>query len=222
MKNFTQSFLKSKLKQALSLFCLFVTILGYTQEKQIFESPKMKEIIAGHKTVAILPFKATIAYKRLPKGYDAASNKEEEKKLGLEMQSGLYTYLLRKSSDYITEVQDVDKTNTLLRKNNVFEKLDEASADELAKILGVDAVIKCSYAYEKTGSEAGAIVKSLLIGFGTGKVATGGLTMQINNGNDGDLVWRFYKQMQEDVMGSPSQMMERMMRKVGRNFPYQK
>jgi hypothetical protein len=28
--------------------------------------------------------------------------------------------------------------------------------------------------------------------FRTGKVATGGLTMQINNGADGDLVWRFY------------------------------
>jgi hypothetical protein len=61
-----------------------------------------------------------------------------------------------------------------------------------------------------------------LIGFGTGKVATGGLTMQINNGADGDLVWRFYKQMAEDVMSSPSAMMERMMRKVGRNFPYEK
>jgi hypothetical protein len=27
----------------------------------------MKQLIEGHKTVAILPFKATIAYKKLPK-----------------------------------------------------------------------------------------------------------------------------------------------------------
>jgi hypothetical protein len=46
-------------------------------------------------------------------------------------------------------------------------------------------VIKCSYAYEKTGSEGVAIVKTLLIGL-NGKVATGGLTMQINNGADGE------------------------------------
>jgi hypothetical protein len=32
----------------------------------------MKQLIEGHKTVAILPFKATIAYKKLPKGYDGA------------------------------------------------------------------------------------------------------------------------------------------------------
>jgi hypothetical protein len=62
-------------------------------------------------------------------------------------------------------------------------------------------------------------VKSLLIGFGTGKVLQGELTMQINNGKDGELLWRFYKQMNEDVMSSPSAVMERMMRKVGRNFP---
>jgi hypothetical protein len=136
------------------------------------------------------------------------------------MQSGLYTYLLRKSSDFSVTVQDIDRTNALLKKNDIFEKNDELTSDELAKILGVDAVIKCSYAYEKTGSEAGAIVKSLLIGFGTGKVATGELTMQINNGKDGELLWRFYKQMNEDVMSSPSAVMERMMRKVGRNFPY--
>ena len=210
------------MKKLFVLSLVLVSFLGYSQEKQIFESPKMKQLIEGHKTVAILPFKATIAYKKLPKGYSDEAKKLEELAMGSQMQSGLYTYLLRKSDDYTVQVQDVEKTNLLLKKANLFEKLDEALPEEIAKALGVDAVIKCSYAYEKTGSEGAAIVKTLLIGFGTGKVATGGLTMQINNGTDGDLVWRFYKQMAEDVMSSPSAMMERMMRKVGRNFPYEK
>jgi hypothetical protein len=94
--------------------------------------------------------------------------------------------------------------------------------DSIAKILGVDAVIKCSYKYEKTGSEGGAIAKTILLGAGTGKVASGQLTMQIYNGGDGDLLWRFYKEMNEDVLSSANQVMERMMRKVGRNFPYEK
>lgn len=201
---------------------LLFTLMGYSQEKQIFESPKMAAIIATHKVVAILPFKATIAYKKLPKGYSEDSRIAEEQSMSTQMQSGLYTYLLRKSDDYTVQVQDVDKTNTLLKKAGLYDKLDETSAEEISKILGVDAVIKCSYAYEKTGSEGAALVKTLLIGFGTGKVATGGLTMQVNNGADGELVWRFYKQMAEDVLSSPSAMMERMMRKVGRNFPYEK
>jgi hypothetical protein len=212
------------MKQFFLIFiCLFTSVFGFSQfdsAKQVFESQNLKEEITTHKIVAILPFKATISFKRLPKNYNESTNKEDEKNLGTNMQSGLYTYLLRKSSDFSVTVQDIDRTNALLKKNDIFEKNDELTSDELAKILGVDAVIKCSYAYEKTGSEAGAIVKSLLIGFGTGKVATGELTMQINNGKDGELLWRFYKQMNEDVMSSPSAVMERMMRKVGRNFPY--
>ncbi|WP_339657918.1 hypothetical protein [Flavobacterium frigidarium] len=210
------------MKKLLLALVLLFNLLSYSQEKQIFENPKMVEIIATHKLVAILPFKATIAYKKLPKGYNEDSRIAEEQSMSTQMQSGLYTYLLRKSDDYTVQVQDVDKTNMLLRKAGLYDKLNETSAEDIAQVLGVDAVIKCSYAYEKTGSEGAALVKTLLIGFGTGKVATGGLTMQVNNGVDGELVWRFYKQMAEDVLSSPAAMMERMMRKVGRNFPYEK
>lgn len=214
--------MKSSFKIILSIFLLSFGMLSFAQDKQIYEIPNMNEIISTHKTVAVLPFNATIGYRKLPKDYDAVANKEAELKLGYDMQSGMYTFLLRKSSDYTVVVQDVEKTNALLKKNNLIDKLAETTPEELAVILGVDAVIKCSYSYQKTKSEGGAIALTLLVGFGTGSVATGALTMQINDGKNGDLVWRFYKQMVEDVMSSPAAMMERMMRKVGRNFPYEK
>lgn len=213
--------MKSRLKIILSACLLVFSVLGFAQDKQIYEISNMKDIISTHKTVAILPFNATISYRKQPKNFDAAANKEAESKLGYDMQTGMYTFLLRKSSDYTVVVQDVEKTNALLRKNDLIDKLSEMNSEELAEILGVDAVIKCSYAYQKTKSEGGAIVLTLLVGFGTGSVASGALTMQINDGKSGDLVWRFYKQMAEDVMSSPTAMMERMMRKVGRNFPYE-
>lgn len=203
---------------------MFTTSFMFAQfegSKQIFESPKLVQLTAEHKTVAILPFKASISYKRLPKNFDAQTNREEERKLGASLQSGMYTYLLRKSDDYTVTVQDVERTNVLLKQNEVFDKIDEMTPDALAKILGVDAVIKCAYAYEKTSSEGLAIAKTLLIGFGTGKVASGEMTMNVYNGADGDLLWRFYKEMNEDVMSSANAVMERMMRKVGRNFPYE-
>lgn len=210
------------MKKIILFACMLSTVLFQAQTKQIFESPKLKEAISTHKTVAVLPFKSTISYKRLPKNFNPETNAQEEKKSALSLQSGLYTYLLRKSSDYSVSVQDPEKTNILLKQSGNFDKLEELTPDALAKILGVDAVIKCSYAYQKTGSEGGAIVKSLLIGFGTGKVATSDLTMNLYNAKDGDLLWRFYKQMDEDVMSNPQAMMEHMMRKVGRNFPYEK
>lgn len=211
-------------KIILLVTCLLTTTLMLAQfesSKQIFESPKLVQLAAEHKTVAILPFKASISYKRLPKNFDAQTNKDEERKLGSNLQSGMYTYLLRKSADYTITVQDTERTNVLLKQSEVYDKIDEMTPDALAKILGVDAVIKCSYAYEKTSSEGLAIAKTLLIGFGTGKVASGEMTMNVYNGADGDLLWRFYKEMNEDVMSSANAVMERMMRKVGRNFPYQ-
>ena len=103
------------MKKFLFLSILFTSLFCNSQ-KQIFESPKMKEIISTHKTVAILPFSATISYRKQPKDYNADANKEAETKLGYDMQTGMYTYLLKNITDYTTEVQDVERTNALLKK----------------------------------------------------------------------------------------------------------
>ncbi len=136
------------------------------------------------------------------------------------MQGGMFTYLLRKADSYTVTFQDPERTNILLNKDSIIYKLDQILPDSLCKILKVDAIIKCSYSYEKTGSEAGAIVTTALFGFG--KTGSGALTMQIYNGADGLLLWRFYKEMNEGVFSNANQLVERMMRKVSRNFPYEK
>jgi uncharacterized protein YbjQ (UPF0145 family) len=199
----------------------FSQLLGGESTKQIFKAPGFKDSLEMHKTVAILPFRATITYKRAPKGFDANANKQDEQKLGVNMQQGMYTYLLRKSNKYSVTFQETERTNILLKKANCFDRLEEMLPDSIAKVLGVDAVIKCQYAYEKTGSEAGAIASTVLLGFG-GKTASGALTMQIYNGVSGTLIYRFYKEMNENFTSSANEVMERMMKKVARNFPYEK
>jgi hypothetical protein len=194
----------------------------FENNKQMYSAKNLKEVIATHKTVAILPLNATISYKRPPKDYDPEANKFLEQKMGLNMQQGMYTYLLRKSDDYSVSFQDVQRTNALLKKAGVFDKIDEQLPDDLCKILGVDAVIKSSYSYEKTvGSETGAIVKALVFG-SAGSTASGDLILQVYNGTDGNLVWRFYKQMNEGLFTDANELMVRMMAKVSRNFPYAK
>lgn len=212
------------MKTILLCFVLIISLSCYVQEtnKQIFESPQLKSIIPKHKTVAILPFRVTITYKKIPKGYDASANKADEASQGVNMQQGMYTYLLRKSKNYSVSFQETERTNVLLKKAGLYERLDEVLPDSIANVLGVDAVIKCSYAYEKTGSEGGAIVKTLLFGGIGAKTGSGALTMQVNNGADGMLLWRFYKEMNEGVFSNANELMERMMRKVSRNFPYEK
>ncbi len=212
------------MKKLILAAAMLINLGAYAQEgaKQVFESPKMKETILKHKVVAILPFETGISYKRPPKNFDAEANKQEEKKLSRDLQNEMFTFLLRKKENYSVDFQDPDKTNTLLRKAGAFDKIDEIGIDSLAKILGVDAIIKCSYSYEKTSSEGAAIAKTILFGGLGSKTGSGQLVMQIKNANDGELLWRFSKAMDDGVFSSAGQLMERMMRKVSRNFPYEK
>lgn len=197
-------------------------VIGYSQiAKQIFESPDLKSMLYTAKTVAILPFKVSISYKRMPKGISLDQIKENEKAESVQMQEGMFTYLLRKSKDYSVTFQEVDRTNALLKKAGVFESVDEILADSLCKILGVDALIKSSWSYQKTGSEVGAIATALLFGVAA-NTGSGQLVMQINRAKDGGMMWRMAKEMNEGAFSSANILMERMMRKVGRVFPFEK
>jgi hypothetical protein len=190
--------------------------------KQTYSAPNLKTEIQKHKTVAILPFDVSITYKRIPKHYDSSATRNEEQSLVTNLQSSMFTYLLRKADKYTVTFQDPTRTNALLKSKGVYDQLDLLTQDSICKILGVDAVIKCNYEYEKTASEGGAIAKTLLFGSMGSKTGSGALTMQVYNGSDGNLLWRFYKAMNDDVMSSTDQLITRMMKKVSRNFPYEK
>lgn len=198
----------------------FSQIVGGESSKQVYKSPDFKEAIEAHKTVAILPFATNITYKKKPKDFDGDAIKSDEQKLSNNMQQGMYTYLLRKEGKYTVTFQEVDRTNILLKKAGIYDKLEETLPDSIAKILGVDAVIKCVYDHEIVGgSEGGAIAKAILLG-AAARTGSGGLTMQIYDGKKGNLLWRFYKEMNENITSNANQIMDRMMRKVSRNFPY--
>ncbi len=190
--------------------------------KQIFESPQLNPEIAKHKMVAILPFDTKISFKKQPKNFSAEANAAQEKTMSTSIQSSMYTFLLRKSKDYTVAFQDVDKTNILLRKAGMLDKLSEFTKDEIAKALGVDAILGGRFETEQTKSEAGAIASAVLFGGFGGKTGSGSLTLTLNNGTNGDLLWRFFKTMDDNVTTSTDDLIERMMRKVSRNFPYSK
>ena len=203
------------------LLALFVTTAfsqGFEGAKQIFESPKLKSITATHKTVAILPFETRITYKKQPKNFSAEANRDQEQSMAKSIQASMYTFLLRKSKSYSVTFQDVDKTNILLKKAGV--DLQSTTREELAKILGVDAVLGGRFETEQTKSEGAALASAIMFGGMGGKTGTGSLFLTLNNGSDGELLWRFFKTMDDGIGSSTDDLVERMMRKVARNFPY--
>jgi hypothetical protein len=210
------------MKRILLITSLFICTASFSQSaKQIFESPNLKSVLYTAKKVAILPFNVSISYKKMPKGMSLDQIKDNEKAESIQMQQGMYTYLLRKADDYSVSFQEVDRTNSLLKNSGVFEKIDDVLSDSLCKILGVDAIIKSSWTYVKTGSEAGAIASIILIGIPK-STGSGQLVMQINSAKEGEMVWRMSKEMSEYGFSSANALMEQMMRKVGRVFPFEK
>jgi len=190
---------------------------AFESSKQIFESPKLQTAVSQHKMVAILPYEVKISYKKQPKNFSVEANRDQEVKMSRSIQSSMYTFLLPKAKDYSVGFQDVDKTNILLKKAGMYDKLDEFTRDEIAKALGVDAVIGGKFEVEQTKSEAGAIASAVIFGSLGGKTGTGSLVMTLNDGKDGELLWRFFKTMDESIMSSTDDLVERMMRKVSRN-----
>lgn len=214
--------MKKMLATAALICCSLLTMAQYENAKQVFESPKLTEAVKAHKVVAILPFETSISFKKQPKDFNVEAHKEKEKKMATSIQSSMYTFLLRKSENYTVEFQDVEKTNVLLKKAGITDKIGEFTKDEIAKALGVDAVIGGKFETEQSRSEAGAIVTTVLFGGLGSKTGSGALTMMINDGAKGDLLWRFYKSMNDSVFSSTDELIDRMMRKVSRNFPYSK
>lgn len=189
--------------------------------KQVYESPKLYSLVGRAKKVAILPLNVSISYKKLPKGVTVENIREDEKKESVQLQQGMFTFLLRKANNYTVTFQDVETTNTLLKGAGVFESLNETTPELICKILDVDAIIKSSWSYSKTGSEAGALVSMVVLGVPK-STASGQLIMQIYEAKQGELMWRMAKEMNEGTFSSANELMERMMRKVGRNFPFEK
>jgi hypothetical protein len=213
---------KLKLFLTFALALLIINTVATAQaSKQIYESPNLPALLGRAKKVAILPFTVNISYKKMPKGANPELIKEDEKKESIQMQQGMYTFLLRKAEKYSVSFQDVDKTVALLKQAGAFDKCNDMLADSLCKILGVDAIIKSSWSYQKTGSEAGAIASAVILGISK-PTGSGQLVMQIYDAKDGELAWRMAKEMNEGAFSSANELMERMMRKVGRNFPFEK
>ena len=208
----------------LSLFIIsYITVISHiAAQKQIFSVPHLEDSLKKHETVAILPLQVTLSYERLPKDFDPEANKAGEKKTGLNMQQTMYINLLQKADEYSISFQDIDTTNALITRAGIADSFYDLFPDSIAKVLGVDAIIKASYSFKKKRSEGGAMANSLIFGVG-GSKGTGSLTMQIYSGASGALLWRFYDEMKEQALPSgDEELIERMMRKISKDFPYTK
>jgi hypothetical protein len=205
--------------------CAIVSSSAWAGAQQ-YLNPSFKTITASHKTVAILPFKVTIDTKRL-KDTTPEMIRANEQEEGLLFQKQLYIRLLQKSADekYTVGFQDADQTLVLLQKAGIpVDSTVFHSKDELAKILGVDAIISGTIHQAQPTSQGMALAQSFLVGV-HGSTNRVDITIAIHNGADGQLLWTYDHTdsgggFTGSIANSVDAMVKSLLKKVAGNFPY--
>ncbi|QKG52155.1 hypothetical protein [Hymenobacter sp. BRD67] len=215
------------MKHLLLVFALLLTAgAASAQTREIYTSPKFKELAKDHKVLAILPFKATLSLRpnEVAKNGGAEGVHQLEQREGLNVQSALQSYFLKQKQDkdISVDVQDIAKTNALLAKNNITaEKLPTMTMEELAQLLGVDGIISGTFESSQPFSNGAAIAMTMVVGF-SGSTNTGKLSINIHDGKTGELLWKYDKSLGRGLGSDTGSIITVIMRKASRQFPYSK
>ncbi len=188
----------------------------------IYTAPEFAQTTSTHKRVAVLPFDVTIDSKGLPKDLTPEALSTMRKDEAYLFQRQVYMKFLKRANNYTVEFQDVDQTNALLEQGGItYEVMRAHTKDEIAKMLGVDAVVSGNIFRTKPMSGAGAAALGLLIGVWgpTNKVT---IDMTIHNGATGSLLWKYTHEASGSVGSSPDAMANSLMNGISRSFPYRR
>lgn len=206
------------------IFILIISAFSINSQAQVFgkvyEADSLKEIIADHKAVAVIPFNYKITLKKMPKNMTEADIKLQEEKGSLSAQNSFYTYALKKveKEEVTVEIQDISRTKVLLARDSITEKnIDEYLPEELCVILGVDALISGDIITSQPMSEGAAIATQLLVGFS--KTNQAKATIKVYD-KTGKLIWSYGKEVSGGLGSDDDDMIRVLMRKTANRFPY--
>lgn len=213
---------KIKLKFFITLFFLSLGVVSNAQTK-LYAHPQFDIIAKDHKSIAIVPFDAQVTLRpKQMKEITPQQLAEMQKGEGLAIQQSMFTWFLQrqKRGKLHLEVQDPKKTNALLLSNNIANP-NTVTPEELAQILGVDAVITGRFETDKPMSEGASIAMGLLVGF-WGQTNSATINMSVNNGTDGTLLWNYNKRVAGSLGSSTDSLINTLMRKASRRLAYTK
>ncbi len=116
---------------------------------KIYKSNEFDDVTSKHKIVAILPAEVSISLRpNTTKKMTVEEMEKNRQATGYAIQDKMYSWFLRRSDKfkYTVKFQDVSKTNSLLKEAGItYADLLDKSKENLAKLLGVDAVINPSW-----------------------------------------------------------------------------
>ncbi|SES93744.1 hypothetical protein SAMN04487998_0721 [Hymenobacter actinosclerus] len=204
---------------AVALLCLFLTACG----PSIYLANDFRAYAPKHKIVAILP--ASVTMEMRP---NQARNTSPEQRLSMEEKSGadfqeqIFAWLLRRSQQrgYTVQFQNVTETNARLRESGIpLSELRSHTAQELAQLLGVDAVLTTSVRTTKPMSDGAAVAVGLLVG-AWGATNQANISVNIQEAEAGKLLWKYDYVAAGSVFSSSASVVDALMRNASKKFPY--
>ena len=215
-------------------FFLFV----FSCSNKYYTAGNFSEKTEDHKVVAILPAEVTLTGKQ-PKNLSPEDIAKAEETESINFQYALMNGILRHANTkkYVTTVnfQDINTTQKILDQNNISIRDSWKKDDnELAKLLGVDAVIRMNIRKQRYMSDEASygvgVAKSVIYRTGIGSKVpvpnSVGKTYDIyatcNLLSDNQTLWNDHYKRSTDYDTQPNVIVEWITDWFGENFPYKK
>jgi hypothetical protein len=221
------------------LFILAISLASCGTHRDVYKSPDFAEKASRHRTVAILPMRITQT------GHKAKTETEESikaanEKWGFTFQETFLTYALKQTSKHkkspVISFQSIQKTNAVLKQAGLtIDQVYEKTPEEIAALLGVDAVLMTTVERDKNFSDgvayglaAGRAVLSAIGKPGT-SVAGSALSMNssdinmnsyLYNAGDSKLLWKTFRKGGTDLPSDVNGVIEYYSNWIAKRIPY--
>lgn len=183
---------------------------------------KTERVSLQHKTVAILPFDATIEVKHVPQGNTRQILLDQQKRTGYDVQTGVYYYLLKEKTrkKHTVNFQPIHQTNTMLAEAGVaYETLQMMSREEICRILGVEAVVGGKVVTSRPMSVGAAAAVGMLVGI-WGPTNRARTTVTVHDKQESKLLWRYDFEYYGSVGSTTASLTNALMKTISKTFPY--
>ncbi len=201
---------------------MLIGVMVFAQT-HLYVNPKFSEIASHQKIIGIIPFKTTLQLRpKQMRDISADQLNKMEIDEGQGIQEAMYSWFLkRKERGKLTvDVQDPSITNVKLKKAGISAaNYDEYTPAQMAKIMGVDAIIMGTMKTTKPMSAGVSAALGVLVGFwGATNRAT--MNLFIYNAADGALLLNYNKAVAGSLGSSDDALINILMRKASRRIAY--
>lgn len=219
------------------LLILTVSLAACGTHKNVYKSSDFETKAYRHRTVAILPLQITQTG-HVAKKETTADIKEANEKWGYVFQESLLSYTLRHTSknrkEPMVSFQGTQKTNALLKDAGLtIDSMYSKTPEELARLLGVDAVIMTTLERDKNFSDgvayglaAGRAVLSVFsktAPYGSGLYQNSSdisMNSYLYDGKDGKMIWKTFRKGGTDLPSDVNGLVEYYSNWIAKKLPY--